>query len=103
MLLRGPDLLGAFLKGRLGSTTLSKAGTRRTATRKAQTRLQTAEEKLSDKQQDLVALEGELEEALINIKDEHDAMAANIETLKIGLEKTDIRVAEVKLVWVPVA
>jgi hypothetical protein len=30
-------------------------------------------------------------------------MATTIETLKIGLEKTDIRVAEAKLVWVPVA
>ncbi len=31
------------------------------------------------------------------------AMAENTETLEIGLEKTDIRVAEAKLVWVPVA
>ena len=31
-----------------------------------------------------------------------DALAASIETLEIGLEKTDIRVAEAKLVWVPV-
>jgi hypothetical protein len=30
-------------------------------------------------------------------------MAENTETLEIGLEKTDIRVAEAKLVWVPVA
>jgi hypothetical protein len=30
-------------------------------------------------------------------------MAATTETLEIGLEKTDIMVAEAKLVWVPVA
>jgi hypothetical protein len=97
------DLLGAFLKGKLGSTTLSKAATRRAASKKAKIRLETAAEKLSTKQQDLVELESELEDALISIKNEHDAMAATMETFEISLEKTDIRVAEAKLVWVPVA
>ncbi len=97
------DLLGSFLKGRLGSTTLSKAATRRAASRKAKARLKAQEQKLTDKQQDLVDLEQDLEDALINIQEEHDAMAENTETLEIGLEKTDIRVAEAKLVWVPVA
>ena len=97
------DLLGAFLKGRVGSTTFSKAGTRRAASKRAKIKLVTAEGKLSTKQQDLVELESELEEALISIQKEHDAMAASMETLEIGLEKTDIRVAEAKLVWVPVA
>ena len=97
------DLLGAFLKGRLGSTTMSKAASRRTASRKAKARLETAEVKLGTRQQDLVELEQELEEALINIQEEFDAMVAEMDTLDIGLEKTDIRVAEVKLVWVPVA
>ena len=96
------DLLGAFLKGRVGSTTLSKATTRRAASRKAKIRLQTAEEKLDDKQQELADLETELEDALSEIREEHDAMAANLEPLRIGLEKTDVQVAEAKLVWVPV-
>jgi hypothetical protein len=51
------DLLGAFLKGRVGSTTFSKAGTRRAASKKAKIRLGTAEQKLSARQQDLVELE----------------------------------------------
>ena len=97
------DLLGAFLKGRLGSTTLSKASSRRTASRKAKARLETAEAKANARQRDLVELENELEEALVSIQEEYDAMAATTETLEIGLEKTDIRVAEAKLVWVPVA
>jgi hypothetical protein len=96
------DLLGSFLKGRLGSTTLSKAATRRAASRKAKARLKVQEQKLTDKQQDLVDLEQDLEDALINIQEKHDAMTENTETLEIGLEKTDIRVAEAKLVWVPV-
>ena len=97
------DLLGSFLKGRLGSTTLSKAASRRAASRKAKARLAAQEQKLTAKQQDLVELEEELEDALINIQEQHDAMAENIEALEVGLEKTDIRVAEAKLVWVPVA
>ena len=87
----------------MGSTTFSKAGTRRAASKKAKIRLVTAEGKLSAKQQDLVELESTLEDALIAIQEEHDAMAASMESLEIGLEKTDIRVAEAKLVWVPVA
>ena len=97
------DLLGAFLKGRFSSTTLSKATTRRAASRKAKARLQVHEEKLSGKEKDLVELERDLEDALVSIQEEHDTMADTTETLEIGLEKTDIRVAEAKLVWVPVA
>lgn len=97
------DLVGGFLSGRLGSTTFSKAATRRAATQKAKVRLETAEEKLDQKQQDLLELEEALETALGDIQDEHVAMAEARETLEIGLEKTDVRVAELKLVWVPVA
>ena len=97
------DLLGALLRGRVGSSTLSKAASRRAASQKARVRLTTAEEKLSAKQQDLADLERELQDALIDIRSETDTMATSIEPVEIGLEKTDIRVAEAKLVWVPVA
>jgi flagellar motility protein MotE (MotC chaperone) len=97
------DLLGAVLSGRFGSSTINKAASRRTASRKAKARLETAQQKLDAKLQDLIALEQELEDALVTISDQHDAMVDNRETLDIGLEKTDIRVAEARLVWVPVA
>ena len=97
------DLLGAVLSGKFGSSTIGKAASRRSASRKAKIRLETAQQKLDDKQQDLVELEEELEDALVAIADEHDAMVDERETLNIGLEKTDIRVAEARLVWVPVA
>jgi hypothetical protein len=97
------DLVGGLLSGRFGSSTLSKAASRRAATQKAKVRLETAEEKLTQKQEDLVELETELENALQDIHAEHEAMATARETLEIGLEKTDVRVAEAKLVWVPVA
>jgi hypothetical protein len=97
------DLLGAFLKGRVGSRSLGSVASRRSATRKAKIRLEAAEEKLDAKQQDLVELENELEEALVAIQEQHDAIASAIESVDIGLEKSDIRVLEAKLVWVPVA
>ena len=97
------DLLGAVLSGKFGSSTIGKAATRRTASRKAKARLETAQQKLDAKGQELVELEEELEDALVAISDQHDAMVDDRETLEIGLEKTDIRVAGARLVWVPVA
>ncbi|MDX1468486.1 MAG: DUF87 domain-containing protein [Acidimicrobiia bacterium] len=96
------DLLGALLGGRKSSNPLGKAATRRAATRKAEARADAAAERLTDKKAELVDLEAELAEALADIAATHDAMADNLESTSIGLERTDIRVAEVKLVWIPV-
>ena len=65
--------------------------------------MQTAKQKASDKRKDPVELENDLRSELLDIQQEHDALAADIETLEIGLEKNDIQVAEAKLVWVPVS
>ena len=97
------DLLGGLLRGRLSSRTLGRAASRRAASKKAQARLATARQKADAKRRDLIELERDLENELISIQREYDALAASIETLQIGLEKTDIQVAEIKLVWVPVA
>ncbi len=97
------DLLGGLLRGRVSSRTLNRAASRRAASKKAQVRLATARQKADAKRKDLIELERDLQDELISIQQEHDALAAAIETLEIGLEKNDIRVAEAKLVWVPVA
>jgi len=96
------DLLGGLLRGRVSSSTLGRAASRRAASKKAQARLTTARQKADDKRQDLIELERDLQDELISIQEEYDALAAAIEPLEIGLEKTDIRVAEAKLVWIPV-
>ena len=97
------DLLGGLLKGRMSSRTLSKAASRRAASKKAQARLATAKQKADAKRRALIELERDLQDELISIQQDYDALAAAIEPLEIGLEKTDIRVADAKLVWVPVA
>ncbi len=97
------DLLGALLGGRKSSNPLGKAASRRAATHKARARVDTAQVKLDEKQTDLIDLEDELAEAINEIVDEQAALAEQVEVVQIPLEKTDIRVAEAKLVWVPVS
>ena len=96
------DLLGGLLRGRVSSRTLGRAASRRAQSKKARVRLETARQKADAKRQDLIELERDLQDELISIREEHDALAASIEALEIGLEQNDIRVAEAKLVWVPV-
>ena len=96
------DLLGAFLGGRRSSNPLGKAASRRAATQKAEARADAAAEKRSAKQLELEELEDDLAGEISAIGNEFAAAAEDIETVDIGLEKTDVRVADLKLVWVPV-
>lgn len=96
------EILGGLLGARKNSTTLSKAASRRTATRNAEARAESAAQGLSDKLSDLVELEAELEEDVLGIVDKYRSMAEEVETVEIGLESSDVRVAEIKAVWIPV-
>jgi chromosome segregation ATPase len=96
------DLLGSILGGRSRSRAVGSAASRRRMTRQTQERLQTASEKLTDKTDQLEALEDDLENDVNTIMEQWDAAAADIETVDIGLEKTDISVGELSLVWIRV-
>ena len=96
------DLLSAFLGGRKSSNPLGKAASRRAASRKAALRVDAAVDKLDTKQRELMELEDELAEALSAIADKLSGMVDSVETFDIGLEKTDTRIADLKLVWVPI-
>lgn len=96
------DLLGGLLGGRKSSTTLSKAASRRSATRNAQSRAETAGDALDDKLLDLQQLETDLEDDVTEITDRFSELAEQVETIEVGLEATDVRIAEVKAVWIPV-
>ena len=95
-------LLGGLLGGRRRSRSISSAVSRRSATRKTEQRLRTAEAKVSDKVEDLQDLEADLVLDVEEINDEWEQKATDIETVEIGLEKTDISIAELALVWVAV-
>ncbi len=96
------DLLGSILGGRSRSRAVGSAASRRRMTRQTQERLQTATEKLTDKTDQLDALEDDLEDDVTDIMSTWESAAGDIETVEIGLEKTDISVDELSLVWVRV-
>ena len=102
-LVRGAgDLIGIFLGGRRRSSGLSQAASRRSQTRKTQERLHTAQDKVSSKVELLDDLEDDLAEDFQEISAKWSEVANDIETVEIGLEKSDIHVAELALCWVPV-
>jgi hypothetical protein len=96
------ELLSVFLGGKRRSRSLSGVASRRSQTVRTQERLRTAQEKYSDKTQRLDDLEADLADDVTEITQKWDSKAAEIETVEIGLEKTDVAVDEVALVWVPV-
>ena len=95
------DLLGALLGGRRSST-ITKAANRRSQTRRTEARRDSASEAVADKMADLDSVEQDLAEDIDAIRIEMDDKAALIEEVSIPLEKVDVKVTELKLVWVPI-
>ena len=74
---------------------------KRSMTKRAEQRLRTAEAKYTDKIEDLEDLKDDLEEEILEIDAKWRQVGSEIETVEIPLEKTDISVDEVALVWIP--
>ena len=84
----------------------SKVGTvtrRRGRANEAAKRVEVARNRVHEKVEAVADLEAELADELAVIADEWDAKAAAIEPLEVPLEKTDVKVRPLTLVWVPVA
>ena len=101
----GASVLGTLLGGR-GSTRSILGGARRATSKRrvkgnAEERLKTAENRLSDKADELDALETELTDTLWEIQSDWDDKAKEIDTIEVPLEKTDISIDEFSLVWIP--
>ncbi|HUO46054.1 MAG TPA: DUF87 domain-containing protein [Acidimicrobiia bacterium] len=96
------DLLGALLGGRSRSA-VSRAATRRSQTKRTEARLDTAEDAVTAKIEALNDLEADLAHDILEIDAEFDDKAASIDEVEIPLEKVDVKVTDLKLVWVPVA
>ena len=96
------DLLGALLGGRRRST-VSRAASRRSQTKRAEVRLDTAEGAVDDKLASLTDLEADLADDVNAITTQFDDKAALIEEVEIPLEKVDVKVTDLRLVWVPTA
>lgn len=70
-------------------------------TRRAEERLRTATERQADQEAEIRDLEDELADELRAIVDDWEGRADAVETVQIGLEKNDIAVEEVGLLWIP--
>jgi hypothetical protein len=94
------DLLGALLGGRRRSSALSQAASRRAQTKRTEERLDTAVAAATDRQSDLDELEDQLEKDFQEITAKWNEAAARVESVEIPLEKTDVSVAPLQLVWI---
>ena len=100
-------LLGAVLGGRGRTRTLVRglggvAG-RRGRSRTASQRRETVGNRAQEAAAAVADLEADLQGELVAIAAEWDARAAQVEPLPISLEKADVSLQQVTVVWVPVA
>ena len=96
------SLLGVLLGGRRSTRSLSTVASKRSMTRKAQQRRAGAEARLTDKVEDLQALEDDLAGELAQLDTTWSAKAAQVETVPLDLDKSDVTVSELAVVWLPV-
>jgi DNA helicase HerA-like ATPase len=100
-------LLGAFLGGRRNLrgmvNALGGSTGRRGRTAAAQERVGSARRRLAEKQATLQDLEADLAADLVELDAEWQAKADVIEPVDVPLEKSDIRVSDLAVVWVPLS
>jgi hypothetical protein len=103
-------LLSVFLGGKTStrgiiSRAARKAGgaaRRRGQSQRGAQRVETAREKIANIQEDLQELEYEILEDVEAIREKWEEKATAVESMKVGLEKSDIEVRELSLLWMPV-
>jgi hypothetical protein len=93
------SVLGGFLGGRKSVSSISAAA-RRAQT--ADARAKTAAGKVEEIQLQLQDLETELTNELADLKAEWEMKAASVEPVAVELKKTQVRITDLRLVWIPV-
>ena len=97
------DLLTGLLGGRRRSLSLSRAASRRSQTKRTEERLRTAEEKMADKANELEQIEDKLAEDITEISEKWKSAAQQIEEMEISLNKADVDVDDLGVLWIPSA
>jgi hypothetical protein len=104
----GVSILGGILGGLLGRkvnmTTLSRGSTainRTTSAYKQQQDVAQANARVEDIARDIQTLQSELEAEIARISAEHDTANLKLETESIKPRRTDVKVEEVGLLWMP--
>ncbi len=100
-------VLGALFGGRRSArsigTAISGASSRRGVSARAEGRYRTAQQRAAQKSDELAQLEQELLDEVERIDASWREKAEAVETASIRLEATDVRIAQLSLVWVPTA
>ena len=100
-------LLGAVLGGRRRARSMARdvgrVLTGRGRSGEASQRVETAQNRVEEREQALADLEADLAVDLTAIDDEWAAKAAEIETVDVPLERSDVKVTSLVLAWVPTA
>ncbi|MEZ5410942.1 MAG: helicase HerA-like domain-containing protein [Acidimicrobiales bacterium] len=103
----GASVLGSLLGGRGRARQLASAARRMSSGRGraagGEARLASARNRVAEKVDELDDLERDVQEALMDIDQEWSAKAAAVQELAVGLEKADVTVEDLMLVWLPTA
>ncbi len=100
-LLGGRKSAGGFLGGLLGDA--GTAARRRGTSSAADQRVAAAQSKVSRLDTEIAELEAELQAEVATITNRWATAANTVTTLRVGLEKTDVKVTQICLAWIPVA
>jgi hypothetical protein len=101
----GGLLGGRKSKGKMLGDILGDAGTaarRRGSTSASGSRVDAAENKAARLTDQLAELEADAAVDIGAIAEKWDALAANVTTLSVGLERTDVEVTQLAFAWIPV-
>lgn len=99
------SVLGGLLGGKSRGGLLGKLGTaagRRGRTKASRERVDAAENKVTRLQEQLEDLEADLAEDVVEIDTKWTSAAADVDTMRVPLEKTDVKVSQLVLAWMPV-
>jgi hypothetical protein len=103
----GSSILGGFLGGRRSArgvaSDLRRAASRRGDTSRTRARLEDAQGDVAEHSDELADLEEELAAELLDIDARWLQAAQAVEEVEVGLERTDVAVTGMALVWVPTA
>ena len=97
-------LLGGLLGRKAGMTTLSRGGTainRTTSAYKQHQDVAQAMTRVGDITRDIQSLQSELEAEIARISAEHDTANLELETESLKPRRTDVKVDEIALLWLP--
>ena len=99
------SVLGALFGGRSSVRSISgavnRAATGRARTERTHDRVEAALARADQKGADLADVEQELADSLVDIHDKWVDIASAIETLDVSLEKSDVTIDQLALVWLP--